>query len=84
MRRGADKKQRSDPDSQAGTVPSAEAVAEYAYARFLARGQEHGADLDDWLAAERELRSRAPDGEREERAGGEGNEGSAAADEAKR
>jgi hypothetical protein len=26
-----------------------------AYERFVARGGAHGADLDDWLAAEREL-----------------------------
>ena len=36
--------------------PTAAAVAERAYERFLMRGQEHGKDLDDWLEAERELR----------------------------
>jgi hypothetical protein len=30
-------------------------VARRAYARFAARGYEHGHDLEDWLAAEAEL-----------------------------
>jgi hypothetical protein len=30
-----------------------------AYERFLARGAEHGHDLDDWLEAERELQQPA-------------------------
>jgi hypothetical protein len=30
-------------------------VAARAYERYLARGGEDGLDLDDWLAAEREL-----------------------------
>ena len=33
-------------------------VARRAYDLFLARGCEHGHDLDDWLQAERELRGR--------------------------
>ena len=41
--------------------PNAEAltpddIAFRAYALFLARGCEHGRDLDDWLQAERELK----------------------------
>lgn len=31
-------------------------IAHRAYELYLARGQEHGHDLDDWLQAERELR----------------------------
>ncbi len=31
-------------------------VAQRAYERFLARGAVHGHDLEDWLAAEAELR----------------------------
>jgi|APIni6443716594_1056825.scaffolds.fasta_scaffold9452294_1 hypothetical protein len=31
-------------------------VAERAYQLFLARGGEHGHDLDDWVRAEQELR----------------------------
>ena len=38
-------------------VPVAE-VQEEAYALFLARGAEHGHDLEDWLAAEAIVRNR--------------------------
>jgi hypothetical protein len=34
-------------------------IARRAYALFLARGCEHGHDLDDWLRAERELKQTA-------------------------
>src|SRR5689334_12843601 len=32
-------------------------IAARAYQRFLARGGEHGHDVEDWMAAERELAS---------------------------
>jgi hypothetical protein len=32
-----------------------EEVARRAYELFLARGRQHGGDLDDWLEAERQL-----------------------------
>ena len=35
-----------------------EDVARLAYERYLTRGQEHGADVDDWLAAEQEMQRR--------------------------
>ena len=35
--------------------PIAEAIACRAYELYLARGAQHGRDLDDWLEAEREL-----------------------------
>ena len=35
--------------------PIQEAIARRAYELFLARGEQHGHDLDDWLQAEREL-----------------------------
>ena len=38
--------------------PSYEEIAEAAYQRYLRRGGVHGRDFDDWLEAERELRSR--------------------------
>ncbi len=38
--------------------PSYDEIAEEAYRRYLRRGGEHGRDFDDWLEAERELRSR--------------------------
>ena len=31
-------------------------VAQRAYERYLQRGAQHGHDLEDWLAAEQELR----------------------------
>jgi hypothetical protein len=39
---------------------SFEAVQRRAYELFLARGGWHGADLADWLAAERELKGLTP------------------------
>jgi len=33
------------------------AIAERAYARFLARGAQHGYDREDWFEAEAELRA---------------------------
>ena len=35
--------------------PGTDAIAARAYQLFLERGCEHGRELDDWLAAEREL-----------------------------
>jgi len=32
-------------------------VARRAYDLYLARGREHGHDVDDWMQAERELRA---------------------------
>ena len=37
------------------TRVSAEAVSRRAYSLFLARGREHGHDVEDWLLAETEL-----------------------------
>ena len=37
-------------------APSCDVIAERAYVRFCARGGEHGHDVEDWLAAEAELR----------------------------
>ena len=36
-------------------APDSDAIAARAYQLFLQRGGEHGRELDDWLAAEREL-----------------------------
>ena len=44
-------------DSKA-TDPTYAEIAEAAYRRYLSRGGAHGRDFDDWLEAERELRSR--------------------------
>ena len=39
------------------TEPTEEQIAIRAYGFFLACGCEHGKDLEDWLAAEEELRA---------------------------
>ena len=39
-------------------APSYEEIAEVAYHRYLRRGASDGHDFDDWVEAERELRSR--------------------------
>ena len=44
-------------DRPSATV-SAEEVSRRAYELFLERGASHGADIDDWLRAERELGGR--------------------------
>lgn len=41
------------------TTPTYEQIAEAAYHRYLQRGGHHGHDFDDWLDAERSLRTRA-------------------------
>jgi hypothetical protein len=38
--------------------PTYDEIAEAAYLRYLRRGGGDGQDFDDWLEAERELRSR--------------------------
>lgn len=37
--------------------PSEEDIRMRAYQKFLERGGEHGKDVNDWIAAERELRN---------------------------
>ena len=41
--------------SGATSVPTREQIAERAYALYLERGAESGHDVEDWLAAEKEL-----------------------------
>ena len=41
--------------SHPGAAPSEQEIATRAYEIFLSRGATDGADLDDWLQAEREL-----------------------------
>jgi len=47
---------RSRAKSAQSPEVDAESIARRAYERFLERGMTHGNDLEDWLAAERELR----------------------------
>ena len=48
----------ASPDASATYLPSYEEIAEAAYHRYLSRGGRDGLDFEDWLEAERELRSR--------------------------
>ena len=46
---------RRRTDSHPRRDPFTEAIALRAFELFLARGGEHGHDLEDWLQAEREV-----------------------------
>jgi hypothetical protein len=46
---------QSTAKTDVATRVSAEAIRRRAYSLFEARGSEHGRDVEDWLAAEREL-----------------------------
>ena len=48
------------PPAVLGETSRTEAIAVRAYERFLARGCEHGHDLEDWIAAEQDLLSTEP------------------------
>jgi len=45
-------------DGSTSNAPTFEQIAEAAYHRYLQRGGQDGQDFDDWLDAERSLRSR--------------------------
>jgi hypothetical protein len=49
---------RSTAGDEQPRRPTHDEIAEAAYRRYLSRGSVHGRDFDDWLEAERELRSR--------------------------
>jgi hypothetical protein len=53
------KERTASPKITAPPILSHDAIARRAYNLFLSRHAEHGHDLDDWLQAERELRSPA-------------------------
>lgn len=50
---------RPTVDAMAG--PTDQEIARRAYELYLARGGEHGFDMDDWIQAESELRNPSPD-----------------------
>lgn len=54
----ADMRVDSAAVTASGRTPSYDEIAEAAYRRYLERGGEHGRDFDDWVEAERFLRSR--------------------------
>ena len=47
--------------SAADMGPSEDEIRTRAYQRYLERGGSHGQDFDDWLEAERELKTRKSD-----------------------
>jgi len=49
---------QTQSDANAPGVPTFEQISEAAYHRYLQRGGQDGHDFDDWLDAERSLRSR--------------------------
>jgi len=48
----------SPPDPTSPTTQPNDAVAALAHQLYMERGGTHGHDVDDWLEAERRLRSR--------------------------
>jgi hypothetical protein len=48
---------QSSASRSMSSEPSEEDIRERAYQRFLERGGNHGQDFEDWLTAERELKS---------------------------
>lgn len=54
----ADMSTSSAATSATAPNPSYDEIAEAAYHRYLQRGGSDGQDFDDWLEAERELKSR--------------------------
>jgi Protein of unknown function (DUF2934) len=46
---------KRDSGSRSVRMPTQDEIAERAYELFLMRGASHGADVEDWLRAEREL-----------------------------
>lgn len=55
--RSASRRSSAAPSPRPSASP--EEIARRAYEHFVARGREHGHDLDDWLTAERELTAQA-------------------------
>jgi hypothetical protein len=49
---------RKSGNGNAQHNPTHQEIAEAAYLRYLNRQGAHGSDFDDWVEAERELRSR--------------------------
>lgn len=56
QRAGGDRRSAADR-AKKQVVPTESDIASRAYQLFVQRGGEHGRDREDWLLAERELRS---------------------------
>lgn len=50
-------KTKRPSSTKKANVPSPEDVAKRAYDIYVSRGGNHGADFDDWLEAERQLKA---------------------------
>lgn len=55
-------KTASRPETTTYSDADRDAIARRAYELFQARGGEHGYEIEDWLQAERELRTGRQDG----------------------
>jgi hypothetical protein len=53
-----DRSMSGAPGDALPVEPSEDDIRYRAYQRYVARGGQHGADFDDWLQAEQELRRR--------------------------
>ena len=56
------KTRAANSGSESSHRPEHDAIARRAYEIYQERGGEHGAHVDDWLQAEREIRARRSDG----------------------
>jgi hypothetical protein len=56
--RGADPEGSPEPMGYTHEHPTVDEIKAEAYAIYIAHGADHGRDVDDWLEAERRLRSR--------------------------
>jgi len=55
-------RESDDQVRAADSDPSEEEIRHRAYLRYLERGGGHGADFEDWLEAEKELRKKRGNG----------------------
>jgi hypothetical protein len=55
-----DTRHAASPDASPGAGPTHSEIAEAAYHKYLSRQGGGGSEFDDWLEAERDLRSRSP------------------------
>ena len=59
VRATADDRPTTGDETITTPTPTYEQIAEAAYHRYLQRGGQHGHDFDDWIDAERTLRTRS-------------------------
>jgi len=54
---GAEAPKTNGPETAPDAGPTDDDIRLRAYHRYLERGGEHGADFDDWVEAEKDLKS---------------------------